>query len=232
MNAKKLLLALLALVVACSMVLVGCDSADNDDKNDDSAASSASSESSSASSESSEESEAAIDLTGSWEAELDIGGLLTEAIAASLNAEVETIEFKAAITFEFDGSEAVMKMAAKEDNEKVVDIMLELAYKMVLDQGVEMTYEQYLELVEQENLRPDLETQADQVIASLETESEVGEYTIEGNVIKFNDGTFDIEYKGDSFTIKKINMDDADDLDDMSKEVFKLLEGATYKKVK
>ena len=170
MNAKKLLIALLALIMACSMVLVSCDDVASDDDND--ATSKASS-----SSASSETSEVVLDLKGSWETELNIGGLLTDAIAASLGSEIEPIDFKASLTFVFDGKEASMKMAAKEDNKKVVDIMLELAYQIVLEQGVEMTYDQYLELVEQENLMPDLEAQADQVIASLETESEIGDYS-------------------------------------------------------
>ena len=163
---------------------------------------------------------------------MDIGGLLTDAIAAGLGSEIETIEFKASLTFEFDNGEAQMKMVAKEDNEKVVDIMLELAYQIVLEQGVEMTFDQYLELVEQENLMPDLEAQADQVIDSLEVESEIGEYTLEGNVVKFSDGTFEIEFNNDSFTIKKINVDGSEDLDDMTKEIFELMEGKTYNKVK
>lgn len=222
---KKFLLAMLALVLAFSFVFVGCDSADtdSDDKSDSKAASSSEVESS--------EPEV-IDLNGAWEAELDIGDLLTQAIAASLNAEIETIEFKAALTLEFDGEKAGMKMESKEDSEKVVDLMLDLAYQIVLDQGVEMTFEDYLALVEQENLMPDLEAQADQVIASLETESEVGDYTVEGNLIKFNDGDFEIEFNGDSFTVKKITLDDEDSLEDMEKQVFDLIEGQTFKKVK
>ena len=77
-----------------------------------------------------------------------------------------------------------------------------------------------------------IEAQADQVIDSLEVESEIGEYTLEGNVVKFSDGTFEIEFNNDSFTIKKINVDGSEDLDDMTKEIFNLMEGKTYNKVK
>ena len=225
MNAKKLLIALLALIMACSMILVSCDDVVSDDDNDATGKTSSGSASS-------ESSEAVIDLNGSWETELDIGGLLTDAIAAGLGSEIETIEFKASLTFEFDNGEAQMKMVAKEDSSKVVDIMLELAYQIVLEQGVEMTYDEYLELVEQENLMPDLEAQADQVIASLETESDIGDYSLDGKIITFSDGTFEIEYTESSFTIKKINIEDAESLGDMEKEIFELLEGKTYNKVK
>lgn len=222
---KKFLLAMLALVLAFSFVFVGCDSADtdSDDKSDSKAASSSEVESS--------EPEV-IDLTGTWEAEIDIGELLTQSIAASLNAEIETIEFKATIALKFDGEKSSMKMTAKEDSEKVVDIMLDLAYQIVLEQGVEMTFEDYLVLVEQENLMPDLEAQADQVIKSLEVETDTGDYTVEGNVIKYSDGDFEIEFKDDSFTVKKITLDDEDSLEDMEKQVFDLIEGSTFKKAK
>lgn len=172
-------------------------------------------------------------VVGTWEAEIDLGDILSTQLEAALGSKIDDIEFKAVLTFVFEEKEATLKLEAKDSAEEIKDMMLELSYEVIKNQGLEMSYEDFLSALKSTGTDKQLDDQAKQVVESLEVE-ESDDYTYEDGVIKLGNGsTLEIELSSGSFKIVKMTVEQSDDEEEaiLGEELIDVLEGTEFKKV-